>query len=266
MTHTQTINFGVRLTRKHVGSNPDECGTVAQWQQLLNELYGQMPFPSLWGLLKLVIWHMDHPEQDAMVAAGQFCLMDYDPNTPGYQGAAGLQWDDQLHIGAYPSGFSPDYSGPPRSITSALASAFSVLDHEAGHFYFGQSRHGKDDDDITRKTRAHFNALRPQQAAGGNEYEDAAEVYRAICGTNARRGTFSDGKRFVASPELAALVRCLYWLNHNLRGCWVASVAPMNGGVQYQVWVGWRWVWRFVSASNWAGQEYDPATNSWKRI
>lgn len=262
----QTLNFGTTLIRNHVGPDPNECGSKDFWQSPLNGLFAQMRFPGLHAKLKLSATHMDHSSQDIMTANRQPCLQDYDPNTPGYQVAAGLYTGaGNLAIGLFPANWTPEYAGPLRPLTDAARSAArGVLSHEFGHFYADMSRYARNEDDISRLNTARFRELRPHQAAGDNEHEDLAETYRLICGADGDRGTFSDGKAFNPSPELRSTIRCLYWLACNLQGAWVCSLVPQAGGVMYQVWLGLGWKWRWVSADDWHSQEWDG--QQWKKI
>lgn len=263
---TQPLNFGATLTIQSVGP-ASECGSPAFWQAPLDEMYAQMPFPSLHQLIKLLIANMDAAELDQQIAAGKACLEDYDPARPGYQVAAGLYTGNgNLAIGLFPNGWTTGvYTGPARPLTEAARlAARRVLPHEFGHFYADQCRYASNSDDIARLITARFRELRPHQAAGDNEHEDLAEVFRAICGSDECRGTFSDGKLFTPTPQLRALIRCMYWLAANLRGCWVAQLIPQDGWVWFQVWVGAGWRWRCVSATDWHQQEWNGS--AWVRI
>lgn len=250
------LHFGLALNRFPGTLPADDIGTVQFWQAPLDQMYAQMPFPALHDNLSIDVYHMDSEEQDALEERRVCSLKDIYPDQPGRQGAAGLYVNRDIDVAVYPNNYTGDYEGPSRPITELnRIAARRVLSHEFGHYYFDQSRYNYNDDDISRRLTEAFRALRPRQAE--NEFEDSAEVYRAICGDDDTRGKFSDNKPFTPSPELKALVRCLYWMAGNLRGCWVASVTPIAGGVKYQVWIGLGWKWRFVSDYDWKQQEWN---------
>jgi len=261
---TTALAYGVTLIRWPI-SAADTLQPPAFWQTSLHQLYAQLPFPGLWEPLELNVCHMDHPQLDRFVAERRPCLEDYDPATPGAQVAAGLQALNWIWIGVFPPGWTAGvHTGPERAVSLAhCQAARKVLAHEAGHYYFGRCRYGHAaDDDVSRRATAAFRLLRPQQTA--NEYEDAAETYRAICGDDETRGTFSDGKAFTPRPELRSLVRCLYWLTASLKGCWVASLEPKADWVWFQVWIGTSWRWRCVHATTYEQQEWNGS--AWVRI
>lgn len=259
-----TLPYGVILIRFNVGPDINEVGTLSFWTEILHQLYAQMPFPSLWNKLKLSVWHMDHSTLDEMFRQGRACLQDYDTATPGYQVAVGLYTGNgELAIAIFPANWQADYTGPARPLTEdARIYGRKVWSHEAGHFYFDQSNYGKFLDDISRILTQWFRANRPKQTE--NEHEDGAEVYRAVCGSEDVRGTFSDDKPFTPKPELRSFIRCMFWMAANLRGCWVQSVTPGTSGVMYQIWVGLGWEWRWVSADDWHSEKW--TGTAWKRI
>lgn len=262
-TTTSILNHNVTLIRWHVGPNPDECGTVAFWQAALDQLYAQQPFRGLFDTLKLNVWHMDHPELDRRVLAKQWCLEDYDPNTPGFQVADGLTAAG-IDLGLFPAGWTPGvYTGPYRPLTdTSRTKARKALSHEFGHWHQGQCRYGGADE-VAKWIKLRFRELRPHQAAGDNEYEDWAECYRAMLGTDECRGFFSDGKIFSPSVELYSLMRCTYWLQGNLAGLKVHDFTPQAGGVVYQALYGVAWKWRFIG-NDWRSQEW--TGSAWKFI
>jgi len=261
---TTTLNFGTTLTRWPI-SHPDTLQSPIFWQKPLDEMYAQMPFPSLWQPLRLHVFHMDHPELDARIGRRTPCLEDYAPDQPGFQVAAGLQMDFDVAIALFPTGYTTGvYTGPERALSaSSCAAGRKVMAHEAWHYAFFMCRYGHlANDDVSRLNTTRFRELRPRQAE--NEYEDAAETGRAVLGCNETRGTFSDGKPFTASPELYALLRCMYQLTASLKGAWVASYAPQAGGIMYQFWAGFGWKWRFISSHDWRQQEWNGST--WQAI
>lgn len=260
---TTTLNHGVTLTRYFVGA-ADEVGNPAFWQQPLDQMYAQHPFPAFWAPLRLHVWHMDHPWQDEMSARGQYCLQDYAPQTPGWQVADGLNVGDNIDLGIRPDGWQPgDTPAMYRPLLdSAKLSIRKSLSHEVGHYHQGKCRYGQSDD-IARHITASFRALRPHQAAGDNEYEDWAEVFRALMGADDCRGFFSDGKPFTPDPELFALMKCAYWLAGNLAGKPVSHFTPCNGGVMYQALINGAYRWRWIGTDG-RSQEY--INGAWKPI
>ena len=267
MTDISTyLNYGVLLTRYAVGDDPNVCGQVGFWQSAVNQLYAQMPFPGLFKPLKLNIWHMDHPEQDRRFANKQYCLADYDPNTPGAQTADGLT-GGEMDLALFPDGWTLDYSGPFRPIPdSALYHARKAMAHEFGHWHQWQCRYGAADD-VSKWIAQRWREMRPCQAA--NEYEDWAEVYRALFGTDECRGYYSDGKPVSVSGELKALLQCAYWLQGNLQNLKVTAFIPQTIGVMYCALIGTTYKWRFIG-TDWRSQEWVPPTNGqpeyWKAI
>ncbi|PKL79073.1 MAG: hypothetical protein CVV27_02400 [Candidatus Melainabacteria bacterium HGW-Melainabacteria-1] len=265
---TDSLPFGGTLVRKHVGPSPDELGAPAFWAEPIHQMYAQHPFQAYQQGRRITAWHMDHPELDSMTAAKIANLQDFDPNVPGCQVAAGLCWPDPpeskgIEMGVFPAGWQPEYTGPARYISEqARRDARKTYSHEEGHRYFGKSRTWRNEDDISRLSTQRFLELRPRQA--GSEFEDAAEVYRAVMGSDECRGYYSDGTTASISPELRSLVRCLFWLSANLKGAWVASLVPGPAGCMYQLWVGFGWEWRWVSASDWHTEKW--TGSAWVRI
>ncbi|MGV3526563.1 MAG: hypothetical protein ACO1RX_20260 [Candidatus Sericytochromatia bacterium] len=264
-TYTDQLVHQASLTRYPMG-HPDELGALSFWNQTLQQMYGQHPFPAFMDELDLILYHMDHPELDRMTAQRLANLQDFDTNAPGCQTAAGLyHHKDRLELGLFPYSWQADYTGPARGIPeSSRLAARKTLCHEAGHFHADLCRFKHNDDDISRLLTNQFLNLRPHKAAGDNEDEDWAEVFRAILGSDETRGMFSDGQPFSPTAELRSLMRCAYWLAGNLRGCWVANLTPGAGGCMFQLWVGLGWRWRWVSAEDWHSEEW--TGSSWVRI
>lgn len=267
-TISQTIAHGTQLTRCAMGT-ADELGAPAFLEEPIHQMYAQHPFPSYQAGRKLTYWHMDHPELDRLTALKIANLQDYDTIKDGCQTAVGLQWPDPpeskgIEIGVSPANWQPDYTGPARPLTEqARRNARKAYSHEEGHRYFWKSRVWKNEDDISRLLTQRFQELRPRQ--GHNEYEDGAEVFRALLGADECRGYYSNDQPATnISPELRSLVRCLYWLSANLRGAWVASLVPKPGWVWFQVYANGGWRWRAVNELDWHQQEWTGA--AWVRI
>lgn len=260
---TNQLHHGLTLNRYPGTLVPDAVGTPQFWQTFLDQLFDQMPFRDLFDALEVDVYHMDCPEQAELVAKKQMCLKDLYADQAGYQRGAGLYSQKEIGIAVYPTNYTDTYVGPSRAITEAnRLGAKGVLSHEFGHYYFDQSRYCYNTDDISRLTTQQINALAPKQA--DNIHENMAEHYRAICGIDSDRNTYSDGKTAVHPPEFKALVRTLYWLNGNFRGAWISNVTPKPEGVQFCVWIGFGWEWRFVMASNW--QHYKYTSSGWQTI
>lgn len=264
------LNSGAKLILFTLGPET-ECGTLEQWQNKFDGLFGQNPYPDLFKYFTLGAYNMDHPNLDWMTANRVPCLQDYDVNQPGNQVAAGLFKGIQnnigiLDIGFFPDNWTADYSGPARPISAAsIQSGLNVTDHEFGHYVAARSRMlGSANDDISKKQTASFRSLRPHQAAADNEDEDFAESYRAINGSDECRGKFSDNKPFSPTPELRSMIRGCYALSANLAGCWIANYTPSMGGVMYQVWIGFGWKWRWLNTESFTSQEWDGS--KWKSI
>lgn len=257
---TTVLNFGVTLTRCNYGPDSNECGAVSFWQQALDQLYAQMCFPGLFKPLAIWVWHMDHEDQDRMAAAHQYCLEDYDPNTPGYQVADGLT-GGRMDLGLFPDGWQAEYTGPLRPITEAARQhARKAMSHEFGHWHQWQCRYGGSDD-VAKLITQRFHELRPHQAE--NEYEDWAECYRALLGADECRGFYSDDKPCTARPEVRALLRTAYWLQSNLANLKITDFNVQSDGVVYRALFGTAWKWRFID-HNWVSQEWDGT--KWKFI
>lgn len=253
------LDFGVTLER-YPGTLPaDSLGDLNSFKVPMRQLYDRMPFPALHDDLTLRAFHMDCEEQDLFVEQKRSCLKDIYPDQAGYQGGAGLYLQKVIDLAFRPNNYTPDYEGPSRALTEQnRIDGRGVLSHEFGHYYFDASRYEYNNDDISKRLTAAFNAIRPYQAQ--NNYEDAAEVYRAICGDNTVIGTFSDKKPFAPSPELKSLVRCLYFLAANYKGCWVSNVTPKSDGVMFCVFVGLGWEWRYVMEANWSQYKWNGST------
>lgn len=266
----ETIAHGTRLTRNPVGTNPDELGTLDFWSEPIHQMYAQHPFPDYQKNRAIIVWHMDHAELDRLTAQRIYNNQDYDPGTPGCQTASGLQAPDPpagrgIEMGVFPTPWQADYSGSSRAISEqARRDARRAYSHEEGHRFFDKSRVFKNEDDISRLLGANWEALRPHQAAGDSTHEDGAETYYAVLGADECRGHFSDGKPFTPSPQLYSFMRCLYWLSANLKGAWVASLVPQAGCVWFQLWTGWGWEWRSVSAVDWHQEKWNGS--AWVRM
>lgn len=256
------LPHGPQLTRYSLGAE-DELGTVDQWSQPMHDLYAVQPFPSLWQQLRRInAWHMDHAQLDAETAAKIANLQDYDTITPGCQVAAGLFFDGDrgIDVGVFPNGWTPDYNGPRRFIPpNAVANAVSVLYHESGHFLMWACRILSGQDDISKKASQLLTDFAAGQNQASNLSEYFAELFRALV-----KGTFSDEKAFTFPPDLKSLLLCLYWLTAALKGYWVVSLAPGNGGCMYQVFIDGWFRWRWISSVDWHSEEWTGSV--WKRI
>lgn len=219
---TNALKFGVNLIRNSIG-HPDELGSPAFWQVEWDQLYAQMPFPTLHGNTRFEVWHMNHP--DLAKAINKPNLLDYDTVKDGCQVAAGLYLGGQkrLQIGVFPDNWQSNQTSPSTITEANRAKAKGVLSHEFGHLYADQCGLFSNRNQISAELTRCFRALRPRQTE--NEHEDFAEVYRAVCGVDSARGYFSDNKRAVMYPELMTLIRAAFWLSGNLANQSISDLA-----------------------------------------
>lgn len=248
---TDALAGGITLHR-HYLNTPDELGTVAQWQREIDGLFSQLPFPAYWSGLVLSVWHMDHPD----LKAGVSNLRDYDPNQPGCQVAAGLYWGKkQLDIGVFPDNYNPNQAGSTAIPEVNRTAALRVLSHEIGHMHHDICGLASNRDAISNEITRLFRQLRPNQTP--NEYEDWAETYRAVMGTDATRGTFSDNKPYAPSSALLTLMKAAYWLSAAQAGKVIHSVSVSVGYAQWAQRVWWWDDWYRLSVNTWQAEKWN---------
>jgi hypothetical protein len=227
--HVYTIPwYGVILKRFYVGSSPDEVGTIEFWGEAIRQLFDQMPFLQYWQGLELEIWHMKSPD---LVSPGKQTLLDYDPNTPGCQVAAGLTFGPKrICLGVFPDGWTASGGGSDTLTDANREQARKAFSHEAGH----QNHFATDLDaanTIAAELRREWANLRPRQTE--NTHEDWAETYRALFGISSVRGTFSDGKPFTPGAKLFTFLKVAYWLGTNLKSRIVSGLNVRDTYVQW---------------------------------
>ena len=234
------LPHGAMLERK-TGGHINELGSLAFWAQALHELYAQMPFKPLFDRLLIIVWHMNHPDLDAMRKKQIANLEDYDPKKPHCQVARGLfhSWHPNypgklvIEIGMFPSVWNEDTTGWDAIDPGQLAIGRSVLSHEMGHLYGHMSGYGKPTS-INYHMEQVWAQYRPKQ--GHNEYEDWAEVYRAVCGAKDAIGTFSDGKNYIPPHQLHTLMKTAYWLHAALKDKAIAKFDCISAHENYAQW------------------------------
>lgn len=237
MTGSQTNALWLGQIARNYINVPEELGTAQQWEDTIKQLYSQMPFPDLWKPLQLEIWNMNRTAGNP--------LYNYD----GKGGTAtGLTWPGQnlIQLGVFADGTGLT----SRSITNAL----KTLSHEAGHYYADRCGIESGQAQIQKTLTNKFNELRPHQTEPLSE--DFAEVYRAICGADNVRYTFSNDKAYTAPERLQTLVKTAYWLVGNIGQAGVSNFSIPGGYCQWlqsdnlfshawyavdQNWIKYRW-------------------------
>jgi hypothetical protein len=245
------IPHGVALNRYPAAGqvHPDTLGSEQFWAAPLHQLYAQMPYPGLFNGLELNIWHDLNP---VIMAAPSPTLLDYDPATPGAQRAVGLHWPTLKRIDLLVSDtWTPD-------------KARNVLAHEFGHRYqhaCGLSLYTPETTHARRALRLWWDSNRPRQ--GHNTAEDWAEVYRAVCGCDNTRGTYSNGAPAGLSLQMRSFIRGAYYFSH------VSPVlADFSVGdffIQWRQEIGWfSSEWRYLNTNNFT--LYAWRNNQWLQI
>lgn len=218
------ISKGVILERYPTSDDPDQVGSAAFWDEKLKQLQRRLPFEDYWRGLKIKIIHGDSPYLDWLRQNGKQGLEDYDLNTPGCQGAAGLFFDktnEGLHLAIFPSGHNPDRISPNPLTPQQLYDARETLDHELGHFLAWMIEYGPNSQKyICRQITKNLDQLMPLWVSPGQSGERLAECYRAWMGSDSALGKTSDNRSLPAAnyQRAATLLICSYWLVGNLSG------------------------------------------------
>lgn len=223
------INHGVSLKRFFISSNLEsvdaELGSVEFWSGKINELYSRLPFRELWEGVTLNVINNSHPDLELLKSQGVVTVKDFDLNTPGNQTAVGLYWGNdskRMDVNIFPErGF----------FWSA-----NVLSHEFGHMIQDLSGIFEDKDDIQKLMTQWFRENRPHQAAGDNEHEDFAEVFRALCGFKVHQNKFSDDKVYDPPKGMKTLVRCCYNLAKILKNKKITDLNFHDWWCQWREW------------------------------
>lgn len=258
----RNLIHGVTLERYiHPGRNPDELGTVNQWNALIQQLHILSPIGANVEGFTLELWHMSHPDLDAERRKGIANLEDYDPGRDGCQVAAGLNWGtSRIEIGQFPFAWRHDVNEYTPIAEGQLNRAMGVLSHELGHRYWhvcGLSDGSQESQALTNL----FDVLRPKQ--GHNIWEDFAECYRAMYGATA--GAFSDGREFTPSSALKTLMRFMWDIKSYMTGTITDMRFGHDAGVGDLIYWNetlnqWWWPW---PQSVWRGMTHDGKRVVW---
>lgn len=219
-----SLKYGITLHRYTPGDNFDELGTVAQYNLLADQLIMQYGYASLFNGADWHLYHMDCESLDEKTKRGIANLQDYDPRKPGNQVAAGLYWNrDRLELGVFPPSWTTDYIGPYRRITDyGRNRAALTLPHEFGHH--AARKWFDKDHNICRALRQLWESNgSPNQTTPA---EKVAEDYRALMGTDATRGTFSNGIKYTRddNPRLYTVLRLANPLIDRLKTKYISNV------------------------------------------
>ena len=250
--NSQKIKFGITLERYYTGNNPDDVGSIAFWEQELSEVFGGMPFVSLYPNLTLRIFDLYHSDIERRRQAGLITLEDLNPATPQCEGGAGLYWGGKfdhsphvVEVAIYrDTPHQPDATVPPCPIyPHNLHTARQVLGHELGHHYMRMCGYGK-----------HF-ASKPVHATLNTLYdtirvkhipspqEAGAEMFQALCGIHEIRGKYSDNKSHNMTPQQETFMLTWYWLQGSLNGVIFRDLVVQPDRVWWQEysteWFGW---------------------------
>jgi len=219
--NSQKIKFGITLERYYTGENPDDVGSIAFWEQEISEVFGGMPFVSLYPNLTLRIFDLYHSEIERRRQAGLITLEDLNPATPQCEGGSGLYWGGKfdysphlVEIAIYRDmPHQPDATVPPCPIyPHNLEKAKQVIGHEFGHHYMRMSGYGS----AFAVTHAHkelnliYDRLRVKHIS--SPQESGAEMFQALCGIHEIRGKYSDHKPHEMKPDQVMFLLCWYWM------------------------------------------------------
>jgi hypothetical protein len=211
------LKYGMMLHRYTPGDNFDELGTVAQYNLLADQLLMQFGYAPLLQGVGIHLYHMDCDSLDDETKRGIVNLQDYNLTKEGHQTASGLYWNrEKLQLGVFPFDWSADYIGPYRRITEyGRNRAALTLAHEFGHHaaraWFDVKK------PICQELRRLWELnSSPNQTTSG---EKVAEDYRALMGTDATRGTFSNGVKYTKAdnPKLYTILRLANPLTEKLK-------------------------------------------------
>ena len=165
-------------------------------------------------------------------------LIDYDRATPGFQTADGLDVaGPEVWISFYPPGFRPGDAPkpiPPENVIQRM----NAVDHELGHQHGAYCGIWSGTSAIQKLLTERFKAMMPGQAS--NEWEDYAECYRALLGSDECRGFFSNNKPY-NNESLRALFRGAWYISRALSG---KMVTDLSAAGKYVQWCEWWYVWR----------------------
>lgn len=237
MKHTAFLQWNIILER-HYLSNPDEVGTVQFWESEIYQLIAQNPFPKFWGGLKIEIRHMNDPELKKI--ENQPNVLDRDLNQAGCQNSQELCFMNgarRIQIAVYPERWTAEQSGPNTITDYQLFISKCSLSHGVGHLQADLIGLFGSRDRISAELTSRFRKMRPGHAQ--SEVEDAAEIYRAVMGSDTVRGTYSDNvKSTDISNELKLLMKSAFWLSDNLKNQNVSELAFGNGFASWAI-SGW---------------------------
>lgn len=222
--HSQEIKYGITLERYYVEQSPDSVGTIAYWEAALTDIFGNMPFASIYENLVIRIFDMYHGIIDDWRSQGLITLEDIDMKKDGCQGGSGLYWggkfDDSPHmldLAIYRQQPHDPYAvTPPCKIMQIdLDNARQALGHELGHHYMRMCNYGSF---ATTPAQIHmstiFNNIRVKHIP--NAHEAGAEMFQALCGVKQIKGKYSDKKPHSMTPEQQTFMLTWYWLQGNL--------------------------------------------------
>ena len=233
--------------------HPDTLGSEQFWAAPVHQMYAQMPYGGLFNALELNIWHDKNTTLEAIAAAqSEPSVLDYDLSTPGNQRAAGLHWPTLKRIDQLVS----DTMTPDKA-----RNAFS---HEFGHRYqhaCGLSLYTPETSHARRALRLWWDTNRPRQ--GHNSGEDWAEVYRAACGCDNTRGTYSNGAPAGLSLQMRSFIRGAYYFSHVTPV--IADFSVGDFFIQWRQEQGWfTSEWRYLNTNNFT--LYAWRNGAWIRI
>lgn len=257
MIHEYRHGSGVTLFRvyKH---HADEVGTLEAWSAKLWQLFNQNPFKEYWAGFVIRACNLAAPETPQE-------LIDYDKNTPGFQVADGLDpWGKEVWISFYPPGYNPALPNQNTEIPSAVREKrMNAVDHELGHQHdqytlFERGNFMAVGTQISKDINRLISDLLPGQ--GHNTAEDYAECYRCLMGSDAVRGTFSDGKQW-SNDTLRGLMRGSWYVQQVLKNKMYNNLSAYHGYIQWSVPVLWWQEWQRLNTNTWQMQKY--TNNGW---
>lgn len=215
-TQTFPMPHGVTLIYKYM-NNIAELGHPGLYEDIIHQLYAQMPFSGVFQNVVLIVWHMHHPELDDLRRRKIACPEDYDVSDDDCDLARGLfsayhpDYPGKLvvEVALFPDNYHIDKTSPDPIPPSEIEIALRVISHEWGHLV--AYLHGyRKNTSINNLSRSFWLNRRPGQ--GHNEHEDFAEVYGACCGADNFRGAFSDFKAYNPPHDIKTYMKTAYWL------------------------------------------------------
>lgn len=199
----QSGSFGVNVHFYSAIPTFDHLGTLKSWNDRIHQIAGRMTqaaFDIVLRGLDIHIVDMDCDKLDLEVAQGQANLQNLKPGTFPQISSSGLYWRGKrkLELAVFHDGWTADVQPSAKPIQPHnVLSAQDTLSHEIGHhiahlieYQANQTFAGKE---ITARLWPYLQSLVDSKQCS-NLDEAFAEVWRAVCGDDRARGSFSDRK------------------------------------------------------------------------